>query len=214
MVDYARVQEKIYTGYGKAAIRLGETFDHYRPTSPLDPISAPFLIGTILMSSTTSWSYMKYDGYGNSSRMLVIDGNFTEPFDYLVGTRETFFIAGMQPLVPILGVQTDILINVTRATQSSNEGYGGYAGHTDMTDITIMQNIPVSMLKGARGSKNPVDVPTDTKMPMWQVLMPALGDVVLTNGDFIIDENETRYVISAHEKTELGWRLLVVEVGA
>lgn len=214
MADYALIQEKIYTGYGKAAKRLGQVFNHYRPASAFDPVSAPFLIGTILMSSNTSWSYMKYDGYGGAARNLVIDGNKTQPFDYLVGEKETFFIAAMQPIVPIMGVMVDSTISITRATQSNDVGYGGYSGHTDITDVTIMQNIPVSLLNGSRGSKNPVDLPTDTKMPMYQLLMPFLDDVIVTNGDFVIDQNGTRYVISAHELTELGWRLGVVEVGA
>jgi len=208
-----RLQQLVYKGYSKAAMRIGFEHGIYRSATAINPINPSNLQGTTLVSANVSWEYMRANKYGNAVWQLVADGRELQRFDYLVGSS-TYFVAGMQPLLPILGVECNKIVTVKRPYQQPGKGYQGYSGNTAATEETLMQNCPASILENSNGESSPAKIPGDTKMPWMRCLLPYLGGVIIKTGDIVIDEIGTRYVISGDELTDLGWRLTIQEVGA
>ena len=212
-MDGATLQQKIYKGYAKAALRLGLEYTIYRSADGQNPIQAPNIVGTTLVSPTTTWSYNIPKKYGDATWLMLLDGRVTEVGDYLIGpNNRTFFIAGMQHLLPILGVLCDRVVSVKRPISPTGHGYVGHSGYEDSnpdTDTPLLEECPAAFLKSSRGEKNPVKIPTGDKMPWYAVFLPAWSNVFLRNGDIITDNNEQEFVISDNEHTELGWHLNV-----
>jgi len=212
-MDGSRLQQLVYKGYGKAAFRIGSSFTVYRSTTGIEPINAGNVQGNVLASANINWEYTKANKYGNAVWQLVTDGRAIQRFDYLVGDQ-TFFIAGMQHLLPILGVECNARLTFKRPAALTGKGYVGYSGNTAPEETTLMQACPVSLLENSKGEQNPVGLPQDTKMPWFKCLAPYLGNVTLKTGDVAIDEQGARYIVSSDELTDLGWRLTLSKVGA
>lgn len=209
----ARLQTLIYRGYQKAALRIGTDFDVYRSTSAIDPLLSTNLITSLLASANISWSYEKANRHGNAVWQLIADGRLLQCSDYLVG-ESTFFIAGMQPLLPILAVKCNRTLTIKRPTQPTGIGAVGYGGYLDATAKVIMQNCPAALLESGKSETNTVQLPTDAKVSWYRVLLPALANVILKTGDIITDEASLQYMTNSAELTELGWRLSVNTLGA
>lgn len=213
-MDGATLQAKVYTGYAKAALRLGLSFNHYRSSSAINPISGSYLLGSILMSANINWAYDKASKYGNAIFQLLLDGNLTQVGDYLIGAKSTFFIAAMQPLLPILGVQCNQVFTIKRPTQPTGVGQVGYGGYQDSTATIIYEGCPACVLEGTKGEANQFNLPNDIRMPWWKILMPYLGGIKLLTGDIITDANGLQYELSSCELTDMGWRLTATQLGA
>jgi len=226
MADAAYIQSKIYYGYGKAATHLGLDYTFYHPTNPIDPLNVANQIGTLKVSLNVAWSYMKANKYGNAIWQTVADGRdsplsvgFTIG-DYFQGTSlnnqvNTYFIISKQLILPILSVECNKFITITRAEQDNQAGFNGsYSGYTPASSTILASNMPVSMLEITIGRENKQKLPTDTLMPRWWLLMPNLGDVTYKNRDIVIDQLGMRYVIATTEKTDFGWRCQAELLGA
>ena len=64
------------------------------------------------------------------------------------------------------------------------------------------------MVCGGGGSPA-AELPSDTSVPYWTVLLPAFPGVVLLPADLMTDDLGRNAVVSAAELTGLGWRLTV-----
>lgn len=211
MANAASIQAKIYSGYGKAAKRLGTEYTIYRASDAINPTQDGNNVGTILASFNANWAYNTANKYGTSLWQLVADGRQLQVFDYLAGTKD-FFIAGMQSLLPILAVECNRTLTVTRPGQDTDPGKGivGYGGSDAANSPILMQNCPASVLQGTRGDRNPLQLPLDTKSPFYQILLPALPGASLRVSDKIIDDRGVTMSISSAELTDLGWRLVAI----
>lgn len=226
MANVAYIQNKIYYGYGKAAIRLGLTFNVYHSISPLNPIALPNLLGTIQSSFNQNWAYDKANKYGNNVWQMVADGRAAPDAigfvvgDYLTGFDQDgndlyYFVIGKQSLMPILAVSCNAFVQIERATQDLSPGFnGGYSGYLPGTSTVLATNLPVSILNSNIGRDNQMKMPTDTLLPRWVMLMPNLGGVIFKNRDIVIDGKGTRYVLASAELTDLGWRCGLDTLGA
>lgn len=98
MVDFARVQNRIYYGYGKAATRLGTNHDIYRTTNPINPIQAANFFATQLFSVDQNLKYMSPKKYGDLIwQFLPFNGLVLQNYDYFVNSTTTYFIADIAP---------------------------------------------------------------------------------------------------------------------
>lgn len=206
-MDSATLQNRIYKGYGKAALRIGPLFTLYRPSSVFNPIASGNIVTTLNASfNAEDMTYSRPNKYGKSTWFCLVDGTQTRVGDYLVGTSQTFFIAAMQQTLPILAVECNRTLNVLRPYQVSGVGATGYGGDTAAGETPLMTGWPASVLQGTKGEKNEVNLPGDVRNPWWIVLLPAFTGVMLRTADIITDELSRRYVISSAELTDLGWR--------
>jgi hypothetical protein len=53
------------------------------------------------------------------------------------------------------------------------------------------------------------DLPNDTSVPYWTVLLPVIPDVILLPSDLMTDDLGRSAVVAAAELTDLGWRVTV-----
>jgi hypothetical protein len=210
-MDGPTLQAKIYEGYAKAATRLGLPCSQYRPTSALLPaIAAGNLLQTLSASfNAQDFKYAKAQGYGKATWSCLADGAQLAPGDYLVRPDGVaFYIAALQPLLPISAIECNRTINVLRPQQQSGVGAQGYGGDTVAAETLLVSQFPASVLVGTKSDRSLVNLPGDVRNPAWNILLPALpGSVLLRNEDVITDDQARRYVISSAELSELGWRI-------
>lgn len=230
-MDGLQINQKIRYGYAKAAAKLGQPFQLYRSSTPMDPLDNGNLVGTILAVATQDWSWMKSNKPGNAIWYCCVDGqDASDPLsaqenDYLVGDH-TFFVLSKEYQLPMQLMDCNSLIDIKRPAQTLGDGLQGYGGYLSAAATVIVQNMPVSILIYGTGRTSPTKLPTDTIQPGFIVQMPNIGGVDIRTGD-IISETEfvfahapkkntgaiqEQYVISATEQTEFGWRLTARQV--
>lgn len=217
-MDAATLQQKIYYGYSIVGSKIGYEYTIYRSASPIEPIAPaniPSPNGTVNASFSVQGNYLKYQNYGVPQWQCYADGRILQPWDYLQSNDYgIWFIASMDPLLPILSVQCNEVITITRPATPSYGPNGGYAGRTRATDVTVYQNVPASvLLQSSKGTNNPVKLPTDTKQPLYMVLMPIFGDTPIETTDLVTDSSGKQYIIWQVELTNLGYRLRIQEEG-
>lgn len=214
-MDGDKLQAKIYYGYAQSAKRIGLTFTQYRPDDAMAPISDQSFVGPILASFNAK--DMKYGRANDHAKPLwycLADGRLLSVGDYLTRSGSTFFVAGMQPLLPILAVECNRVLSFFRPQQQAGVGAVGYGGNTMANQKPIAQGFPASVLQGTKGERNDTALPGDVKVPWWAILIPSLpGDAQLRTDDVAIDEHGRRYVLASCEQTDLGWRLTAAEAG-
>lgn len=214
-MDAAKLRNKVYIGYGKAAQRIGYVSQQYRATSAFNPMQTEPL-QSLNASFTTNFTYSAPNKYGQATWLGVFDGRQFLPGDYLKSDEDgTFFVAAMQTTLPIYCVQCNRVISVLRTTQSSPSGQQvglqDYGGTTQANESPLMTGWPASILNGTKGEKSPVGLPADAKTPWYIVLVPSYGDIILRTSDIITDDIGRRYVISSAELTDMGWRITAMQ---
>lgn len=214
-MDATTLQAKIYGGYAQAAKRLGTPCGQYRPLSALGAALDP---ANLLRALSASFSpgdadYGAPSAYGKATWRLLADGSLLAVGDYLARPGGgVFFIAGLEPLLPILAVACNRVAGISRPQRLAGAGAAPYGGDTVAGETPLVVQFPLSILQGAKGGKSPVSLPGDVRTPWWTILLPALpGGVVLRGGDVIADDLERRYVISSAEAAELGWRITATQ---
>jgi hypothetical protein len=208
-MDAVTLQGKIYSGYAQAALRIGLPHDLYRPRSstsptPLDPVNK---LTTLPAHFRVDDKFARPNVYGKPLWLAYVDGSQLQVGDYLSGSPGIKFVAAMQPLLPILCVECNRTITVTRPALTTQVGaISDYNGQS-AADITLMAGWPCSILAGTKGDRNEVGLPGDVRTSYWAILLPAWPGLVLNNADAISDDSDRRYIISTAELTDLGWRL-------
>lgn len=208
-MDAATLQQKIYQGYAKAALRIGYMTDVYRPVNAFNPLSLGNKITSINASfNAESMTYNRPNKYAHPTWFGVFDGSKTKVGDILTNAQDgTYYVAAQQTALPILLVQTNRTINVLRPQQQTGVGAVNYNGDTVATETQIMTGWPASVLIGTKGEKSQVSLPGDTRSPWWAILMPAVPGVNIRHGDILTDDLNRRYVCASVELTDLGYRM-------
>ncbi len=208
-MDSATIQNRIYKGYGKAALRLGQVYSQYRPVGAGNPLAT--VRSTFNASfNAEDMTYSRPNKYGKPTWFGLFDGTQTKVSDYLVGPGGTFFIAAQQLTLPILCVECNRTITVLRPQQQSGIGAQGYGGDTYANETVLMQSWPASVLQGSKGEKSETALPGDVRMAWAAILLPYAG-VTLRSDDIVTDDLARRFVISSAELTDLGWRITAMQ---
>ena len=203
MVTQASIQAKVWKGYAQAASRLGVPYQFYRPAGSYP--GAP-LVSLPVSLNAEDMKYGKPNKYGKATWYALVDATTLRAGDYFIGPQGTFFIADLQPLLPILVVECNRTVSLSRVAADTSDGVEEYSGMTAANEVAYATGVPCSILQGTKGEKGDVVLPADTRMPWWNILMPAsVGTVIF--GDLIIDDLGRRYVVSSSELTSLGYRL-------
>jgi hypothetical protein len=211
-MDGATLQAKIYNGYAKAAQIIGLTFNLYRPLSAGSPLGN--LVGTLkaALDSGPAYSFKSPNEYGDPTWFALINDATAQTGDYLVNANGTYFIAGKQFLLPVIVVECNRSVRISRQTMSSAVGAVGYSGTTAAGETNILGaagNLwPASIMFGGK-AQGAIGLPADSKQSGWRILLPPSvpGGVVLTASDIVTDDIGRRYVIDGAELTDLGWRI-------
>ena len=156
---------------------------------------------------------MKYgrpNKYGKATWYALVDAKDLQSGDYFIGQQGTFFIAAMQPLLPILAVECNRIVNIFEPLVQTGTGAVGYGGTTGDNMKEKADRRPCSILQGTKGERSEGNLPGDTRSPWWTVLLPDSG-IIIEADDILIDDLGHRYVVSSAEHTDLGYRLSCME---
>lgn len=208
-MDAARLNALIYKGRDKAAQRIGQTCQVFRPTATGSPFTNQ--VATIDAAfNAADQAYMKPNLYGKAVWFGDFDGRVTQVGDYLARSTDNtyWFIAAMQSLLPPVVVACNRIINVFRPQQQSGVGAVGYGGDTVAQETPLITGYPASVLVATKADRSMVNLPGDVRNPSWAILLPVLPQgSYLRNEDVVTDDQSRRYVISSAELTDLGWRI-------
>jgi hypothetical protein len=208
MADAARIQSKIWHGYGQAAKRLGFPFAQYRPTDPMDPLAAAALLNPALpVAFVQNFDFGQPGKYGTVTWKALADGSVLAPGDYLVGTAGTFYIADKDAMLPMMAVQCNRVLTVRRAPAITGAGVRPYGGATQANEVTLMAGWPSCVEQGTKGQMPTSALPGDTRAPWWSIYLPAIAGVTLQYGDVMADDIGRTYTVSSAELSDAGWRI-------
>lgn len=220
-MDGAKLHAKILKGYGKAAKLLGTQFYVYRSNSMIAPTDKANKIAVALATFTTGMDYATYNkpsvpfwtamvdqsGFSPGDPTLGIAPDALAAGDWLSDGARTFYIAEIQPLLPIPAIECTAVVSIERA------GYGTDAdgGLSPEAITTIATGLPVFMFSKKDKSAAPPWFPASTSsvdsLPEHQLYINArnVGDVQV--GDVVIDELGLRYHVTTASRT--GWGYIV-----
>lgn len=219
-MDGPTLQAKIYAGYAKAAKVIGIAYDQYRPASATQPLTNKIATVKMAVDSGKQYTFNSPNEYGDPTWLALIDDATVLPGDYLVGNNgglntNTYFIAGKQFLLPVLAIECNRSLHITRQAAVSGVGDVGYAGSTTAQEVDVLGTAsalwPASILFGGK-SQIGVGLPAGVKNVGWRILLPPSANVTILAGDTAMDDLGRRYSIEGAESTDLGWRLSAQEV--
>lgn len=200
-MDGAKIQSLINKGLGKASKKLGSTFSVYRSASLLNPLDPANARPDIQASITTGYQYSRFNKPNAPEWTLVADATDLLPGDWLVGDQ-TFYLATIQPLLPMPVIQCNRVVSITRP------GYSSAGGNLEASEITVASSLPVFMFsKGAKAaSAHAIAFPTNTTAAMdeWVVYINARALNGIQKHDILVDENGDKYEFSVVNFTDWG----------
>jgi hypothetical protein len=209
-VDPVKLQDRIHWGLNIAARAVGADADVYRPSGFAEPL-APENRYLRLRAAFTArdGKFAHPNAYGDALWYGIFDAAYTRSGDYLVQADSVWFIAAQQRLVPVLCVQTNRVVSFSRPAAPSSTGVNTYGGVITATNEVLLTNWPASVL-GVVGKGHPsADLPSDSLVPYWTVLLPAIPGITLLPSDLMIDDLARNAAVVATELTDLGWRITV-----
>lgn len=229
-MDGATLQARVYAGYAKAAARVGTLFDIYRPTTATNPLQFGNFVGTIPAAFTVhgskGFNFESPSDWQKPSFHALLDPTQVLVGDYLVnhlgGAVGPFFIAGKDPVVPILAVNCNRVISINAQGANTALGLGHYSGNVAATagataagtanETVKLSAWPASVLTSARAPKDAVLPGNDGAGSFKIILPPVLPGVTIQQSDMVTDDLGNRYAVLAAESQDLGWRLDVRQV--
>jgi hypothetical protein len=208
MMNGRKLQDRLYWGLGRSARHVGQSADAYRPKGPFNPLDKQ---NRFLRLPATFVSAKGNNGrtnvYGDPLWHGIFDASYTRTGDYLVLETGRFFVVSQEPLLPILCVKANRTISIVRPELQTNPASNSYGGYTLGRSVTLMEGWPASILGENRSGPSRTDLPTDQVIFYWNILLPAVGGVILSPGDLMTDDLHRTAVIAGCELTDLGWRL-------
>lgn len=212
-MDGATLQAKLYAGYAAAAQRIGLPFAQYRPAAGTQALASGNQIGSVLAAFDTGpFAFQKPQDYGKATWNCLADGRMLQPGDYLSAASGIFFIASMQPLLPIYAVQCNRTVTIWRPQQQQAIGPLGYGGSTASNETAIATSFPASVLSASKTGHAPTNLPGDVAAAWFTLLLPALpGATQILDHDIATDDLGNRFVLSGVELSGLGWRCSMMQ---
>ena len=223
-MNAAQINAKIYAGRGKVALRLGLDYGVFRPVTAADPMTNQVTTIKAAFNSGDN-SYKSPNMPGDAFWYGDFDARVTQPGDYLVHPANPLdikYIAAQQSLLPIICVDCNRKVRLSRAAPQGAAGTVGAVGYNGMCDAPaessdvigtnpasnggVFVGWPCAILFGGK-SQAAIGLPGDVKNSGWRILLPPSVPVVLRAGDIVTDDLGKRYAIEGAELSDIGWRI-------
>jgi len=183
--------------------------------------------------------YGKPNKYGKATWYALVDGRDLQVGDYFVNmsgiglengwggieredgsgdlllepSGSPYFIAAMQPLLPIFVVECNRVVSIYSPQAQAGIGAQEYGGTTTQNQKLLASGVPCSILQGTKGEKSETNLPGDTRSPWFTVLMPAAVGRIAQD-DIMTDDLGQRYIVSSNESSDLGYRITAMMADA
>jgi len=205
-----RLADRIRWGLNVAARSTGTMTSAYRPRGSEYPLAPEnrFLRLQAAFSGIDG-KFSRQNAYGNALWRGIFDAAYTQPGDYLVQDDAVWFIAAQGKLLPALCVRINRTVSFSRPTARTTPGVHSYGGVTAASVSPVMIGWPASVLAATREPRPLGDLPSDTSVSLWTVLLPACPGVTINAADLMSDDLGRSGVVATTELTDLGWRLAV-----
>jgi hypothetical protein len=160
------------------------------------------------------------------TRQLKVGDVFVETGPELADTPDgrVYFLNDVQPFLPPVFTRVEIFGTITRphgdgASEQPIQGYDGYQGESKFTEeiITLGDSlysfatsgtptvIPMGIQPAKRmGSQQDIKFPTATHRGLYMASCPLLPGVQIQPGDYLSDQNGSRYVIHVPHAQTVG----------
>src|SRR5208282_2939852 len=199
-MDESRLQDRISWGLNVAARSIGAPTDAYRPSGALEPLRpANRFLRLHVAFSNVHGGFERPNTYDHALWNGIFDSAYTRVGDYLVQHSGTWFIAAQQPLMPVLCVRADRIVSFTRPAAPTASGVNTYGGITAATNTPLLTNWPASVQAASLAGVPSADLPGDSSVSHWTVLLPAQPGVVLLVSDLMTDDLGRNAVVSSAE---------------
>jgi hypothetical protein len=200
----SKIQARLLKGYGKAAKKIGFSYDVYRSATLIDPLAASNQIATVMASFTTGSTYGAFNRPSAPYWTTYVDATDLQKGDWLTNGELTYYIADIQQLLPIPSVGCTTQISIVRPGYEVHTG-GGYG----TKDVVIASNLPVFMTNKKDKSTSPDWFTSNTDsasaMPEWSFNINARTEGDVRAHDIIIDKMGTRYEITSLAFSSFGY---------
>ena len=207
-MDQAKLADRLGRANGIAGRVLGLPHDVFRPNSVTNPLDLANRILRLPAAFPFDAKFAKPPSYGAAICAGVFDSSGTQAGDYLVGPSGTYFIASQVPLLPVMCVLTNRMVSLGRPGAPASAGVNDYGGVTLQSSTLLASNWPASVLANSGGAQGVL--PSDTTIPSWAILLPAVP-VVLRPADLVTDDLGRVFVIASAEQSALGWRVTATQ---
>lgn len=213
-MDAATIHAKIYAGRAKAALRLGVDYNVVRPLLAASPLSNQIATTKVAFNAGDG-NYTKPNLYGDALWYADLDGRLTQAGDYLVHPSAPFdvkFIAAQQLLLPVVCIECNRSVRISRQATATAIGAVGYSGTTAANETNILGAAgamwPASILLGGKQQAG-LNLAAGAKQTGWRILLPPSvpATVVIGASDIVTDDLGRRYLVDGAELTDLGWRI-------
>jgi hypothetical protein len=210
-MDAARIQQLIYAGYGKAAIRIGPTHSVYRSASLITPIQAANLVTTLPASFNINGSYKGQTKADQLYWQIIADGSLLQIGDYLVGT-DTYCVLAMDQLLPPIALRCTASLTFSRPRINGQPGLQPY--QNPAAGRPYARSIPAQLgIKKETGRPTP-GLPMDNALRTFYGAFFYLPDGAVEPRDQVIDENGDNYQVVSAQSGLLGYEALLELVEA
>lgn len=207
---------RINAGLGRAAQQVGAEYDVLRPQSSSNPLAASNHVTRLpILFDAGDERLHRTPAYGHAIWHALLDATMTRAGDFLVGPSGTFFIAAQPPLLSVPCVLINRTVSVLRPEVPSGVGATSYGGMLRGRMRPVLLNWPASLLdQGGHG--NPVGLPGDGMDARGILLLPKLptNSDVPRAADMVSDDLARNWVVGSVEESELGWRIVLRQVGS
>jgi hypothetical protein len=213
MVSFTEVQSKVYSGYGHAARFLGGQATQYRPYDPMNPVGGAGVLALINAAFDTdpAFSLRRPAKPGEAIFYLLGDAADLLVGDYLQAVDGMFFVASLENVKPPMVIRTNATLSLVRPQTGTSAGANAPGGDSVATETTLLSGWPAAVLSAGHGQRSDVDLPGDTRMDGWEILLPPTLAVEILSDDILVDENSLRHVVIAAEASPTGWRIQAVQ---
>ena len=235
MPSAAQIQALYQRGLAKGAQYVGAPFVIKRPQQPLGDASLAPVVGNTVAQFSQNYNFNRAAKYDDVLWNALIDPRLVQVGDILIGNGLTYFVASMDPLLPVSCVRCTGTVDIftqnsqlanngeTGAQPSQHNGDGHYWGAdrdlvTDPTlsgETQLAVKVPCLMIANAGRATGDGQLPDDAPGPArWRFWLPASvvpkGSIV--NRQVFVDDQGNRYYSSAAQWVSMGYRVETIRL--
>lgn len=213
-MDGTKANAKVRRGYAIAAAKLGTAHAHYRPLDGAPALSDGNLLGDVrAVFDTNAYKFTLPQNWSKPVWTGLWNPEATQVGDYLVDGERTFFIASQHPLLPMQAVLCNAVVSLHRLENlGPTEGFQrGYAGAVREREVPILTDWPCGLYHGIRGERSATNLPSEAGGSRgFDAYLPLLPEGLEPRAHDILRQGEKRMVVASAERTDMGWRLILL----